>query len=60
MQKQEPQPRNEDGHTEVEVQLMQAVGVIRSETIEARPGKHCEHCGFVAICPVKGAGTVLS
>ena len=60
VQKQEPQPRNEDGHTEVEVQLMQAVGVIRSETIEARPGKHCENCDFVAICPVKGAGTVLS
>lgn len=60
VQKQEPQPRNEDGHTEVEVQLMQAVGVIRSEAIEARPGKHCEHCDFVAICPVKGAGTVLS
>jgi RecB family exonuclease len=60
VQKQEPQPRNEDGRTEVEVQLMQAVGVIRSETIEARPGKHCENCGFVAICPVKGAGTVLS
>ena len=39
---------------------MQAVGVIRSEAIPARPGKHCEHCAFVAICPVKGAGTVLS
>ena len=60
VQKQEPQARNEDGHTEVEVQLMQAVGVIRSEAIEARPGKHCDNCGFVAICPVKGAGTVLS
>ncbi|MGZ8736337.1 MAG: ATP-dependent helicase [Nocardioides sp.] len=60
VQKQEPQTPNEDGHTEVEVQLMQAVGVIRSEAIEARPGKHCDNCGFVAICPVKGAGTVLS
>ncbi|MGH3369969.1 MAG: RecB family exonuclease, partial [Nocardioidaceae bacterium] len=60
VQKQPPQPRNDEGHTEVEGQLMQAVSVIRSEAIDATPGKHCEHCRFVAICPVKGAGTVLS
>ena len=60
VQKQEPQPRNEDGHTEAEVQLMHAVGVIRDEAISATPGKHCEQCDFTAICPVKGAGTVLS
>jgi superfamily I DNA/RNA helicase/RecB family exonuclease len=60
VQSQDPQRADEDGHTAVERQLMQAVAVVRSESFPARAGKHCEHCSFTAICPVKGAGTVLS
>ncbi|MGH3444378.1 MAG: RecB family exonuclease, partial [Nocardioidaceae bacterium] len=44
----------------VETQLMQAASAIRSERFEARPGDHCRHCSFVAICPSRGSGTVLS
>jgi RecB family exonuclease len=60
VQSQAPQTPGEDGHLEVERQLMQAVAVVRGEALEATPGRHCEHCGFRAVCPVKGAGTVLS
>ncbi|HSE56408.1 MAG TPA: PD-(D/E)XK nuclease family protein, partial [Nocardioidaceae bacterium] len=60
VQKQEPQPPDEDGHTTVEKQLMKAVAVVRSESFPAQGGDHCKHCSFHAICPVKGAGTVLS
>ena len=60
VQTQEPQTVDENGHSTVERQLMEAVTVVRSETFPAQAGKHCEHCSFTAICPIKGAGTVLS
>ena len=34
--------------------------MVRSESFPAQAGKHCDHCSFTALCPVKGAGTVLS
>jgi hypothetical protein len=34
--------------------------VVRGEDFPARAGAHCDHCAFHSICPVKGAGTVLS
>jgi hypothetical protein len=39
---------------------MEAVAAVRSEEFEARAGDHCQRCAFQPICPVKGAGTVLS
>ena len=57
---QPPQEPGPDGSTLVEVQLMTAAQAVRQETLSARTGKHCDTCGFVAICPVRGAGTVLS
>ncbi|HET7358232.1 MAG TPA: ATP-dependent DNA helicase [Nocardioidaceae bacterium] len=60
VQGQAPQQPGEDGHTEIQRQLMHAAAVVRQEAFVATPGKHCDHCGFQAICPVKGAGTVLS
>ena len=60
IQAQAPQEPDEEGHTTVEKQLMEAVRVVREESFVARPGGHCDHCSFHAICPVKGAGTVLS
>jgi hypothetical protein len=33
---------------------------VRAEDFVARPGDHCTYCSFTAMCPVKGAGTVLS
>jgi len=60
VQQQVPQEPDEDGHLPVEKQLMEAVRVLRGEEFPARAGGHCDHCAFHAICPVKGAGTVLS
>jgi len=60
VQQQVPQEPDEDGHLPVEKQLMEAVRVLRGEEFPARAGGHCDHCSFHAICPVKGAGTVLS
>ena len=60
VQKQPPQVAGEDGNTEVETQLMRAVDAVRSETFPAQAGDHCKDCSFQAICPIKGAGTVLS
>jgi RecB family exonuclease len=60
IQEQPPQPPDENGHTEVQKQLMKAVAVVRSESFPAQAGDHCTRCAFTAICPVKGAGTVLS
>jgi len=60
VQAQAPQEPDEDGHLPVEKQLMEAVRVVRGEVFEARAGAHCDHCSFHAICPIKGAGTVLS
>ncbi|HSE09181.1 MAG TPA: ATP-dependent DNA helicase [Nocardioidaceae bacterium] len=60
VQGQDPQEPDEEGHLPVEKQLMEAVRVVRGEEFPARAGSHCDHCSFHAICPVKGAGTVLS
>lgn len=60
VQAQSPPRRGEDGELLVEQQLARAVGLLREERFPAVSGKHCETCGFQALCPIKGAGTVLS
>jgi RecB family exonuclease len=60
VQRQPPHEPDADGDLEIETQLQYAVHAIRSETFPARAGGHCDHCSFHAICPIKGAGTVLS
>lgn len=60
VQQQAPQPVDDEGHKPIEIQLMAAADAIRSERFPAQAGPHCERCGFQPICPIKGAGTVLS
>jgi RecB family exonuclease len=60
VQAQAPQPADEHGVTQVEQQLMEAAEIVRSERLVARGGDHCRNCSFHALCPVQGAGTVLS
>jgi len=60
VQAQQPQVPDASGHRPVEVQLMRAAEAIRSETFPAQSGQHCDRCQFQAVCPIKGAGTVLS
>jgi RecB family exonuclease len=59
VQPQAPQTPGEDGRTAVETQLADAVAAIRSEVFEARPGEHCQRCGFAVLCPAQVSGTVL-
>ncbi len=60
VQHQPPQQPGPSGFTPAEEQLAEAVGRVRTEQLAARPGDHCDHCGFHTMCPVKGTGTVLS
>ena len=60
VQDQPPQQPDVEGVLPIERQLMEAAQAVRAEEFEARPGDHCDHCSFIAICPAKGAGTVLS
>jgi RecB family exonuclease len=60
VQAQPPQEPDEAGVRLVEAQLLHAATVMRSEQFGARPGGHCDTCAFVAVCPARGAGTVLS
>ena len=63
VQRQAPQARSTTaGARLVETQLDEAVRRIRDEEFPARPGTHCEHCAFTAICPTKtsGSGAVVS
>ncbi|MDP3892852.1 PD-(D/E)XK nuclease family protein, partial [Nocardioides sp.] len=60
VQTQGPPERDEDGRLLIEDQLMEAAALIRAEEFPARSGKHCDNCGFQSICPIKGAGTVLT
>jgi superfamily I DNA/RNA helicase/RecB family exonuclease len=60
VQRQPPQESDDSGRTAVETQLIEAVGVLRSERLVARAGPHCEQCDFHGVCPIKGTGTVLS
>ena len=60
VQAQPPQQPGESGHLPVEEQLMEAVRTVRSEALEVRPGKACDHCDFQLLCPAQQSGTVLS
>ncbi|HZJ07247.1 MAG TPA: ATP-dependent DNA helicase [Nocardioidaceae bacterium] len=60
VQRQEPQQPDAEGRTPVQIQLMSATGLVRSEQLVARENLYCDRCSFQAICPVKGSGTVLS
>ncbi len=56
---QAPQQPDADGRRLVEVQLMTAAEVVRSEALAARENRYCGYCDFTNLCPVKGSGTVL-
>jgi RecB family exonuclease len=60
VQTQPPLAPGEDGTTFIQAHLAEAVQRLRAEDFPAIAGDHCKDCGFLPICPVKGAGTVLS
>ncbi len=60
VQAQPPLAPGDDGTTFIQAHLAEAVARLRAEDFPAIAGEHCKDCGFLSICPVKGAGTVLS
>ena len=59
VQPQDPARPEEDGWLPVERLLADAVRVVRSEELVARPGKACERCTFTTFCPAVSGGTVF-
>ncbi|WP_017934882.1 ATP-dependent helicase [Nocardioides sp. Iso805N] len=50
----------EAGPAHISGQLERAVGAVRAEAFDARPGDHCRTCAFTAVCPAQSSGSVLS
>jgi len=40
-------------------EIVAAEQIVRSEVFETNPGRHCDFCDFVPICPAKGAPAVV-
>ena len=60
VQVQRPQPPDDDGRKPVEVQLVHAAEVLRSERFAATPNTYCRMCDFAAACPTRRrSGAVL-
>jgi superfamily I DNA/RNA helicase/RecB family exonuclease len=58
VQRQEPlEPGDE---RPIELQLAEAVAVIRAEEFPTKPGQQCERCDFRLMCPALNSQTVLS
>jgi superfamily I DNA/RNA helicase/RecB family exonuclease len=60
VQAQDPQDDSGEQRTQLREQLGDAAAMLRSEVFPAVSGQHCRDCGFVPICPVKGAGAVIA
>jgi hypothetical protein len=59
----QPQPVQPDDGTErgqLRDDLARAASYLRREEFPAVVGQHCRDCSFVSLCPIKGAGPVVS
>jgi superfamily I DNA/RNA helicase/RecB family exonuclease len=55
----QPQAAGDEGHVRMPERLMEVTSMLRSEQFTATAGDHCRYCDFLALCPVKGPGTVF-
>ena len=61
VQEQGPQKPDDAGRKPIEIQLISAVDVVRSETFDATVNAYCARCDFATMCPAQQrSGTVLS
>jgi ATP-dependent exoDNAse (exonuclease V) beta subunit len=61
VQHQPPQPPDDEGRRRIEVQLLDAVRLIRGEQFDATANDHCKFCDFAPMCPAQQpAGTVIA
>jgi ATP-dependent exoDNAse (exonuclease V) beta subunit len=40
-------------------EIVEAERIVRAEDFDTRPGRHCDACDFISICPAKGAPAVV-
>jgi RecB family exonuclease len=55
----QPQAADDVGHMTMPERLMEVTAMLRAEQFTATAGDHCRYCDFMALCPVKGPGTVF-
>lgn len=60
VQAQDAQPEDGPARDDLRARLDHAASLLRAETFPAVAGQHCRDCSFVAICPIKSAGSVTS
>ncbi|GAB3199481.1 ATP-dependent DNA helicase [Nocardioides hungaricus] len=60
VQAQDAQPEDGPARDDLRLRLGHAAALLRAETFPAVAGQHCRDCGFVAVCPIRSAGSVTS
>ncbi|GAB6984023.1 ATP-dependent helicase [Nocardioides pyridinolyticus] len=60
VQAQDAQPEDGPARDDLRLRLGHAASLLRAETFPAVAGQHCRDCSFVAICPIKSAGSVTA
>ncbi|WP_041546416.1 MULTISPECIES: ATP-dependent DNA helicase [unclassified Nocardioides] len=60
VQAQDAQPEDGPARDDLRRRLDHAAALLRAETFPAVAGQHCRDCSFVAICPIKSAGSVTA
>ena len=60
VQAQDAQPEDGPAREDLRLRLAHAASLLRAETFPAVAGQHCRDCHFVAICPIKSAGSVTA
>ena len=60
VQAQDAHPEDGAAREDLRARLGHAASLLRSETFPAVAGQHCRDCTFVAVCPIKSAGSVTA
>ncbi|WP_296601690.1 ATP-dependent DNA helicase [Nocardioides sp.] len=60
VQAQDAHPEDGAARDDLRARLGHAASLLRAETFPAVAGQHCRDCTFVAICPIKSAGSVTA
>ena len=60
VQPQDPQADDSAEREQLHQALATTAAMIRAEVFPAISGQHCRDCDFVSLCPIKGAGSVVS
>ena len=59
VQQQEPQPDDGEDRRALRARIAGTARMLRDERFPTVPGDHCRGCGFLPLCPARGAGSVV-